>query len=578
MQLKPLIVTLALAFAVAAVVFAWQPRYAGARAGRADENYVDSGKCVACHEDRHASWRRTYHSRMTQEATPETVLGDFSGAVFEYAGVKSQMERRGSDFFMSFTYADGRRETHKIARAVGSRRIQQYLTREAGQYTRLPVAYDLANRRWMSLNGSFFYPDGSDFNQHRTQWDSNCVFCHNVKAQPNMNLATRTCQTETAELGVACGACHAQAARHIEEASSPLARYRWRLGEPAPTDVVNPAKLDAVRSVMVCGHCHGQRVPQPIERIAEIMTKGDPYDAGENLADFYRPVAQDTHIGEFKFATRFWPNGSPRLTAYEYQGLLRSACFQRGETDNRISCLTCHSMHEGDPKGMLLDENRTDAPCVKCHRQYSPPDALAKHTGHPSVAGGSRCYNCHMPRVVYGVMSVHPTHEITMPDPTLTSSKGVPNACNQCHLDKSVNWATEQAKRLWPARFASVNLSPDKQFDEPEAIRALFAGDALTRAIMADALNSRGAAHLDKDWRGALLFEALNDNYPVVRFFAANGLQSLFPNHPKPDYLATPEARRATLNQWPALADEATRRHAAFFRARRVETDVEVGE
>jgi len=38
----------------------------------------------------------------------------------------------------------------------------------------------------VSLNGSFFSPDGDNYFQHQTQWDSNCVFCHNVKAQPNM--------------------------------------------------------------------------------------------------------------------------------------------------------------------------------------------------------------------------------------------------------------------------------------------------------------------------------------------------------------------------------------------------------
>ncbi len=60
-------------------------------------------------------------------------------------------------------------------------------------------------------------------------------------------------------------------------------------------------------------------------------------------------------------------------------------------------------------------------------------------------------YNCHMPRVVYGIMSIHPTHDITVPDPQLTFAQLVPNACNQCHLDRSVNWAV----RVKASRYAT---------------------------------------------------------------------------------------------------------------------------
>ncbi|MGH9846001.1 MAG: hypothetical protein ACREEM_45450 [Blastocatellia bacterium] len=54
---KAIVITLFAALAVAALVLAAQPRYRGLRAGRADENYLDSRKCLACHEDHFASWR-----------------------------------------------------------------------------------------------------------------------------------------------------------------------------------------------------------------------------------------------------------------------------------------------------------------------------------------------------------------------------------------------------------------------------------------------------------------------------------------------------------------------------------------
>lgn len=580
--IKSAVLTAVAAVVVAALVFAAQPTYTGVRAGKADADYLDSQKCLTCHTDHFASWRQTHHSRMTQDARPETVQGDFTrDNSLEYLGVKAKMERRGDKFTMTLNFADGRRQVYTIDRTIGSRRMEQYVSRQGDQYVRLPLAYDLMNRRWMSLNGSFFYPDGDNYFQHQAVWDQNCVFCHNVKAQPQMDTNVRgKFATEVAELGIACGACHGAAAAHAEAASSPFTRELWRRTD-AETHIVNPTKLDSERSMMVCGHCHGQRVPQPMERIQEILTKGDPFNAGDDLAKFYRPVMLDTKIGEFSFASRFWQNGSPRLTAYEYQGILRSACFQKGEHGNRINCLSCHSMHEGDIKGQIKPENRTDKACLSCHQQFAQPAQLAAHTGHQAESAGSRCYDCHMPRVVYGVMTFHRTHDITIPDANLTASQLVPNACNQCHLDKSVNWAIAESKRLWPRRFASTQLSSDEIFNQPEGIRALFAGDALTRAMAAEALGGGGAMKPDANWATPFLLEALSDNYPIVRFFAANGLMATGQRLPKPDYLATETARLSAVEQWWARYPQARQQVfslASGLRARRINVDVEVGE
>src|SRR5262249_3388568 len=49
-------------------LFAREKDYAGARA------------CRACHPDRYASWRRTYHATMTQLPDGAAVRGRFDGA------------------------------------------------------------------------------------------------------------------------------------------------------------------------------------------------------------------------------------------------------------------------------------------------------------------------------------------------------------------------------------------------------------------------------------------------------------------------------------------------------------------
>jgi predicted CXXCH cytochrome family protein len=578
--IKSMVLTVIVATAVAIAVFAFRPQFAGVRRGKADENYIRSTDCLTCHEDHFASWRKTHHSRMTQEARPETIQGDFErNNTLEFQGVTARMEKRGPDYFMSWAGPEGTEEKWKIVRTVGSRRIEQYVGQSNGEFFRLPLAYDLARKRWVSLNGSFFFPDGGDFKQHFAQWDTNCVFCHNVKAQPNYNFQTGRANTEVSELGIACGACHGQGAEHAEAASSPVTRAIWRRDEKAETKIVNPLKLDTDRSMMICGHCHGQRAPEPRTRIREIMSKGDPFDAGENLAEFYRPIHADTMIADVTMADRFWPDGSPRLTAYEYQGILGSACFIKGQPGNRINCLSCHTMHEGDIKGQITEEKRSNRACTQCHTALEQNAALTTHTKHGIDSAGSSCYSCHMPEVVSGIMAFHKTHQITVPNPAMTAEKGVPNACNQCHVDKSVKWSAEQAKALWPERYKDSVAPKDAQFDLAEGVRGLFAGDALTRAMMADAL----ARHSSPDWFASYLSESFAaEDYPIVRYFGANGLAASGRGLPKPDYLADAHTREKQIGPWLDLT-ESTRRAELkkvieYLRQHRKDVDLEVGE
>jgi hypothetical protein len=232
-------------------------------------------------------------------------------------------------------------------------------------------------------------------------------------------------------------------------------------------------------------------------------------------------------------------------------------------------------MHGGDPRGQLTADKRTNAACTQCHEQFTKPSQLVAHTRHLANSSGSLCYNCHMPRIVYGVMSAHPTHEITVPRPNDTVRFEKPNACNQCHVDWSVNRAVAEMKHLWPKTF-SESVGGDARFDEPEGRRALFAGDAVGRALTAAAMMP--ASDLTAPW----LLEAMQDRYPIVRYFAANDLAARNPALPKPDYLAPAAACAATLESWYPLWPPDRLREARAVRERlsagRKEVDVEVGE
>jgi predicted CXXCH cytochrome family protein len=578
--LKSVIVTLFVVILVIAAVSVMRTTFAGIRAGKADENYIKSTNCMACHENHFDSWNKTHHSKMTQIASSKSVLADFT-QTFEYQGIVAKPEQIGEDFYLNFKYPNGQTERNKIKFTIGSRRIQQYATEKDGKTIRLPIAWHIEQNRWISLNGSFFYADGQNFDQHRTQWDTNCVFCHNVKAQPNLNFQTKQAKTEVAELGIACGSCHAQGAEHADKYGSPINRA-FANGD---SKIVNPNKIDADRSTMICGHCHGQRVPLEENRIREIMTKGDPFDAGEDLSLIYKPIHADTKLGNLSFETRFWADGSPRLTAYEYQGMTASPCFLKTKSSGhnklsgeKISCSSCHTMHEGDVKGMINEEKRTNQACTQCHTQFEPKNALAEHTKHDVNSSGSSCYACHMPEVVYGVMDFHKSHQISNPQPELTATKAVPNACNQCHIEKSVNWAIEKTKQNWFG-YKDSQIVADEQFNQPEGVRSLFADDSLTRALASYSIKKHG----DSDYFAPFLIEAFQgENYPIVRYFAANGLVANDWNLEKPDYLADSAKRKTQINAWFDKIEPAKRaeikRIADELRAKRKDTDLEIGE
>ncbi|MGD8861641.1 MAG: cytochrome c3 family protein [Myxococcales bacterium] len=503
--------------------------------------YVGSQRCRHCHPSRYESWHRTFHRTMTQEASEASVLGDFDGARFEYMGVQARMLREpDGGFAMEMSRAGGaERWRARVERTVGSRRYQQYLTRKGSLYYRLPLAWNVEEARWMHMNGAFLTPDpeppspaGSigraDFDRHVTRWNDNCIFCHNVAPNPGLDPVSGTLESSVAELGIGCEACHGPASEHLSLNHNPLRRFALHLGAGADPSVAHPGRLSPARSSEVCGRCHGQRITRDIDAVHR---EGDRFVPGQDLTRYSRPLARDTTLnGEpGVFAPRFWPDGTARLTAYEYQGLLQSPCAERGE----LQCTSCHAMHAGDPRGQLRPDRPGDAMCTQCHDELAEADAVAAHARHDPGSAGSHCVGCHMPRSVYGLVRAHRSHRVASPPSDPLAAAGSPNACVLCHVDRDLGWATAQTRRLWGAdgRGRDAEASPDAM---PELTRMLLSGDPIERAVAADALGGpeADAAGADAAARAGLLLDSmLRDDYPAVRAIAWRSLRALLSTH-----------------------------------------------
>lgn len=489
--------------------------------------YVQSETCIRCHPDHHASWKRTFHRTMTQPAGEGSVLGDFSGtAAHTYEGVTSRFYREPDGRYVIETLGPSRAvERFEVVMCVGSRRIQQYVARLGSRHYRLPVAWNIEEKQWFHLNGGFLHPDGSDPLAHFSLWDANCIFCHNTKPNPGMDWTTQAFASRVEEMGIACEACHGPGGEHIARNRDPLRRYRHHLtGRQDPT-IWSPLELPKERQVQVCGHCHGQRLPHPRERIEQFLALGDPYTPGDDLSEYTAPIRQDSHLEGVDLALRFWGDGTPRLTAYEYQGLLMSPDYQKGE----LTCLSCHSMHGGDPRGMIEPVMRGADACRDCHADLVRDGA--RHARHEPGGTGDDCYACHMPRIAYGLLETHPTHRMQNPDPARAWRHDMPEACTLCHTNRTAAWAAvEMAKQYGKPAPAAAELPGGPAFAVAENVRALLAGDVLQRAVAIEAFARENTYEPDpvrRLWAAPFLMEGLRDDYPALRFMAWRALRRL---------------------------------------------------
>lgn len=473
---------------------------------------------------------------MTCEASADTMLGDFGGATLDYLGIRARMQRGPTgEYLVSFVRAGGaERWQARVERSVGSHRYQQYLARDGDAWLRLPVAWDVEERRWMHMNGAFLTPDPvepapgasgvrADYDRHVTRWNDNCIYCHNVAPNPGLDAASGRFDSRVAELGIACEACHGPGGDHVRRNTSPLRRYALHLGfgrrDPS---IVHPGRLSPARSADVCGYCHGQRITADIARVHR---DGDAFVPGEPLSSHSRPLARDTTLnGEpGVFASRFWNDGTPRLTAYEYQGLLASPCHARG----KLTCESCHAMHDSDPASQLRRDRGGDAMCTACHAKFAAANELRQHTRHDPAGSGARCRACHMPDIVYGLVGARISHRIEAPDPAANARDARPDACTLCHADRSRAWAITASKGRAPEATDDATHDATSGAEIPEVTRMLLAGDPIERAVAAHALGSPASPAPVAPRVGLLLDAMLADDYPAVRATAWRAYRTL---------------------------------------------------
>jgi predicted CXXCH cytochrome family protein len=426
------------------------------------DDYVGSDKCSACHAREYELWQQSHHYQAMLPATEENVLGDFSGRVFEYAGISSRFFKKNDKYYVETDNEKGELQEFEIAYTFGFHPLQQYLVPfPRGRYQALNIVWDSrlekeGGQRWVHL-----YPDeaishesGLHWTGSFQNWNSRCAACHSTRLRKNYNSSFDSYKTTWSEINVACEACHGPAETHLEWASAPddspikqagNAGFAFHLADRGPWGPANmPAntlsRLDKKRpqgQSEMCAACHARR------------SELEEDHSGKRFNDTFHLRLLERDL--------YYPDGQIDEEVYVYGSFLQSKMFQAG-----VVCTHCHDPHSNR---LRAEDNSL---CTQCHdtRHF---DARTHHH-HEEGSSGASCVSCHMPVKTFMVVDDRHDHSFRVPEPQLTSELGTPNTCNQCHSDRDAAWAVA-AMNDW-------GVSPKRRTSQAGTLARAWRGDA----------------------------------------------------------------------------------------------------
>ena len=525
------------------------------------KEHAPASECRECHEHNHQTWFESYHRTMTQDVKPETVMGNFDDVTVDFPQIGNAMHltKRDGMPWVSFEHEPDLsppskevRKEYPLVMSTGSHHIQFYWFPVGAEQTLgiMPIGHLIKENRWIPLQHSFLSPPSHGFETQTGLWNTRCVRCHATFPEMQPSDVALAHNTRVTEYGISCEACHGPAKNHVaiqRNLKNPDPNFDTNLVD----HVVDPANLTSKLSTAVCAGCHTIYKPsswkphiagQPLgkdrhlidrDAIQENMAKlleGIREDAGGELENYLSTFDDINGEGEGGTTSTidgaFWPDGKPRVTGGDYNSLLKSACFTKGD----LSCVSCHQLHQARNDTRPVKEWANDqlkasalgnAACTQCHERAEYE--TAKHTHHQAGSSGSSCYNCHMPYTSYGLLTAIRSHTIFSPDTAVHQKTGRPTACNLCHLDKTLEWTANHLESWYDIK--KPELTEEEKTVSNAATLALR-GDASQRALFAHAMGWKPAMEAsDIDWVPAYLATLLKDPYAAVRHIAGRSLK-----------------------------------------------------
>lgn len=120
---------------------------------------------------------------------------------------------------------------------------------------------------------------------------------------------------------------------------------------------------------------------------------------------------------------------------------------------------------------------QTNQACLQCHEEFQK-----EHSHHRDGSPGSHCYNCHMPHTTYGLLKGIRSHRIDSPDVSATLRTDRPNACNQCHLDRTLAWSANYLEKWYQISAPEIL---EEQRNVAASVLDILKGAAAKQALVA---------------------------------------------------------------------------------------------
>jgi predicted CXXCH cytochrome family protein len=458
--------------------------------------FVGSETCAGCHQAQAKLWDASQHKAAMQHATDKTVLGDFNDATFDYYGVHSRFFRKDGKFLVETDGPDGKLAVFEVKYTFGIEPLQQYLVEfPDGRLQVLSLSWDsrpkdAGGQRWFHIypEEEIKYDDVLHWTKLNQNWNFMCAECHSTGLRKNYDAKTDRFATTWAEISVGCETCHGQGSRHAawargqqswwpfgkrEDASKGLlVRFDERRGVTWPIDPqtgtarrsMAPATLR--KEVETCGLCHARR-------------------AGFNEDWVPGQWLSQTHVVEPLSRGTYHSDGQIRDVEepYNYTPFKQGKMFAAG-----VTCSDCHEPHSS--KLRFAGEGI----CLQCHASEKYADARHRH--HAGVDPPPACTSCHMLARTYMVVDPRHDHSFRVPRPDLSAKLGTPNACNNCHGDRTPEWAAAAVEGWFgPVRGGyqaygqALNAARTDQADAAALLGAVAADGNAPAVVRATALN-----------------------------------------------------------------------------------------
>lgn len=373
----------------------------------AANDFVGDRQCKSCHASQYNDWLSSDHYKAMRPANDSTVEGSFNDKTFTADGIVSRFFKKEGKYFIRTQGDDNSYHDYEVKYTFGYKPLQQYLVAFPGG--RLQVArqtWDTKNKKWFHQYAGQKIPshDWLHWTGNAQNWNTMCAACHSTNLKKNYDFEKDTYHTTYSVMTVSCESCHGAGQLHIDYIKSST----YKDGEKVKGSYMQmPKNTDQAGQINTCAPCHARRS----EISADLLAS---------------PELMDNYIPEIPSTEFFYADGQAKDEDYTYTSFLQSKMYNRG-----VRCSNCHNPHSGK---LVLTGNRL---CLQCH---SPKYDDYSHTFHQAGAIASECKSCHMPGTVYMGNDLRYDHTFRVPRPDLSVKYGTPNACNNCHKNKSPSW------------------------------------------------------------------------------------------------------------------------------------------